>query len=98
MSHTEYGPEAPSAAAPSRKPWLVRAAYAIGFGILAYALIWVVFALAVLQLVVALVTGAPNAQLAVFGRRVATWLGEIVRYLTMASDQAPFPFADFPND
>jgi len=83
-------------AAPKNALW-PRVAYCIGFGIVGYALLWLVFALTILQLIVSAVVGERNKQLADFGGRLGAYLREIVRYLIGSSDAVPFPFSPFPE-
>lgn len=101
MSHVDYNGNPESGATegrPSaRSPLLRRIAYTVGFAILGWALLWFIFAVTVLQLVVTAVAGERNRQLAEFGSRLASWMGEIVRYLTGGNDTVPFPFAPFPE-
>ena len=79
-----------------RNAMLLRAAYTLGFAVLAWALLWFSFALTVLQLIVTAVAGQRNPQLAEFGSKIGSWMREIMRYLTAASDIKPFPLAPFP--
>ena len=58
----------------------------------------VVVGLALIQFVLALVTGGPNPQLAALGRKGGVFIGDIVQFLTFASDRLPFPFDDWPGD
>lgn len=75
-----------------------RIAYSIGFGIVAYAVVWLVFALAILQLIVTGVSGERNEQLTAFGAKLGSYLREITRYLLASSDAIPFPFGPFPAE
>ncbi len=99
MFQTGYGRPSDGAQA-GQKPrnvLLLRVAYTLGFAVLAWALLWFSFALAALQLIVTAVAGQRNPQLADFGSRLGAWMREILRYLTGASDVAPFPLAPFPS-
>ena len=101
MSHVEYGQQnGPSngaqAAQPPRNAMLLRLAYTLGFAVLAWALLWFSFALTVLQIIVTAVAGQRNPQLADFGSKLGSWMRDILRYLTGASDVRPFPLAPFP--
>lgn len=79
-----------------RNAMLLRAAYSLGFAVLAWALLWFSFALSALQLIVTVVAGQRNPQLAEFGSKIGSWMRDIMRYLTAASDVRPFPLAPFP--
>jgi hypothetical protein len=63
--------------------------------------LWVlgsVLAVAVLvQVVVRLATGHPNAGLARFGGGLARYAAQIIAFLLWTSDRVPFPFSDFPQ-
>ena len=97
MSQSDYRANPnPGSSTSARSALWPRVAYSIGFGIVAYALIWLVFALTVLQLIVTGVTGERNAQLADFGARLGHYLGDIVAYLLGSNDTVPFPFTPFP--
>ncbi len=98
MSDIHYGPNGDGAAIGDkpRNALLLRAAYTLGFAVLAWALLWFSFALALLQMIVTAVAGQRNPQLAAFGSRIGAWMAEILRYLTGATDIKPFPLAPFP--
>ena len=87
----------PGSSTSARSALWPRVAYSIGFGIVAYALIWLVFALTILQLIVTGVTGERNAQLADFGARLGHYLRDVVAYMLGRGDALPFPFAPFPS-
>jgi hypothetical protein len=54
------------------------------------------FIVAVVQFVIALINDAPNARLLAFGRSLGRYIGQIANYLTFATEELPFPFSDFP--
>ena len=66
MSDINYGPNGDGAAIGEkpRNAMLLRLAYTLGFGVLAWALLWFSFALSLLQLIVTAVAGQRNPQLA----------------------------------
>lgn len=53
-------------------------------------------AVALLALVILLLSGERNQPLAQFGRQLGTYLGQIVAFATLGSDQKPFPFGPWP--
>jgi hypothetical protein len=53
---------------------------------------------AVVQFVIVLANGSPNARLLVFGRSLADYLRQIVNYLTFVTETIPFPFGEWPTD
>lgn len=68
----------------------------------AYALAaWVVGCLlgvlVVVQLVLALITGAPNLNLQKAGYQLVRYLEQILQFLLYNSEEKPFPAADFPS-
>ena len=54
------------------------------------------FIIAVIQFVIALVDDAPNPRLAEFGRSLGLYIRQIANYLVFASEEVPFPFSDWP--
>jgi hypothetical protein len=57
----------------------------------------VVNALAVVQFVWSLITGEPNRFLARFGGSLAKWAADVVRFLSCASEEKPFPWKEWPS-
>ena len=55
------------------------------------------FVVAVLQLIIALLNDAPNARLLAFGRALGRYLQQVTCFLTFASEDVPFPFSDWPS-
>lgn len=55
------------------------------------------FIVAIMQFVLTLLNGMPNARLLSFGRHLGTYIRQIVGFLTFASDEIPFPFSDWPS-
>ncbi|WP_052452015.1 DUF4389 domain-containing protein [Noviherbaspirillum autotrophicum] len=56
----------------------------------------VLFCVAIIQLVLALVNGAPNARLQSFGRSLGLYMRQLVNFLTFVSEDVPFPFNEWP--
>lgn len=83
-------------AASGSRSLLLRALFML-LMMLAYQLsITLLFILALIQFVIVLVNGGPNARLASFGRSAGTYLKQVVQFLTFASEDVPFPFSDWP--
>lgn len=81
-----------------RHPLVLRVLYTLGFAFMAWLLLWFVFAVTLLQLVVtALSAGRANEQLAEFGTRLGWWMRDLVRFLTGATPDLPFPLGPFPT-
>lgn len=55
-----------------------------------------VLIVAVIQFVMALLTGAPNVRLVLFGRSLGRYFQQLVNFLTFATEQIPFPFSEWP--
>lgn len=80
---------------PPRKLWLrflLMLLLAAAFQLAASVLLFI----AVLQLVLALATGAPNARLQLFGRGLAGYLAQISVFESFGTETLPFPFGDWP--
>jgi len=75
--------------------WL-RFVYLVVFGVTFYLAILLTFATSIFQFLAKLFSGSSFAGLAEFGDNLATYQGQVTRYLTFASDDKPFPFAPFP--
>lgn len=56
----------------------------------------VIFIVAVIQFVMMLLAGKPNARLVAFGRSLGRYLQQIVNFLTFATEEMPFPFGNWP--
>jgi len=52
--------------------------------------------LAAVQLVLALVSDGPNARLCTFGQSLGQYLRQIADFVSFATEEAPFPFSDWP--
>lgn len=53
--------------------------------------------LAVIQFVLKLASDAPNARLAVLGRSLGRYQGQVANFVSFATEDAPFPFSDWPS-
>ena len=80
----------------SRNMWL-RALFML-LMVMAYQLsVTLLFFVALIQFVFALLADGPNERLMAFGRNLGAYLRQIVEFLTFSSDEAPFPFSDWPS-
>jgi len=84
-------------------PW-ERLFYALGFGIVAWCVFWLLIALAIVQFILLLlqaltpsVTGHPSDELKRFNVRMLQYLLELLGYITFVKDTLPFPFNPFPS-
>jgi uncharacterized protein YqhQ len=80
----------------SRGTWM-RLVFMILFAFIFYVSEFVLFAVALLQILWKLFTGEVNERLTAFGANLAEFIRQIVLFLTFNSDDMPFPFADWPN-
>lgn len=82
-------------AAPARSLWwraLAMLLMALAFQLAA----WLLVAVAVLQLLLAVLGQAPNERLRAFGASLGRYLGQIAAFVSFCAEQAPFPFSDWP--
>ena len=56
----------------------------------------VLFFVAVLQLLLAVVTDAPNARLRLFGRSLGRYMAQIANFECFGTEALPFPFSEWP--
>jgi hypothetical protein len=56
----------------------------------------VLFFVAVLQLLLAVVTDAPNARLRIFGRSLGRYMAQIANFECFGTEALPFPFSEWP--
>lgn len=52
--------------------------------------------LALVQLLLSIIASGPNERLQHFGRGLGQYLRQITEFLSFASEEAPFPFSDWP--
>lgn len=57
----------------------------------------VLCAVAVLQLVLAAFAGGSNERLRSFGRGLGRYLAQVASFEAFATEELPFPFADWPS-
>jgi hypothetical protein len=50
----------------------------------------------VIQFLIMLLNGTPNARLVSFGRSMGRYLKQIVDFLAFAAEEIPFPFSEWP--
>jgi len=99
MSDTSpNGAEAVQPPQASHPPFpIVRLLYAIGFAILAWFVIWILFAIGVVQFVVLAINGKVNDELKAFSVNLVQYLWELVAFIIFARDEQPFPIGPFPR-
>ena len=90
--------QTPPAALPHHLPFPVaRVLYALGFGIIAWFVLHVLFFLAFVQVVLIAVNGHANGELKRFCASLIQYESELFAYVTFASDEQPFPLGPFPK-
>ena len=52
----------------------------------------------IIQFGIALLSDTPNPRLASFGHSMGRYLGQIVSFLTFATEDMPFPFSEWPAE
>jgi hypothetical protein len=88
--------EAPSVAeAGGQKPW-PRAAFMIAFAVMIAIAQNLLLLIAVLQFLWIALAGGPNARIAAFSRSLGVWLRDAAAYQGAATEDRPFPWADWP--
>jgi Domain of unknown function (DUF4389) len=75
----------------------VRLLYAVGFGILAYIVLFALFAISVVQFVVLAINGRVNDELKGFSINLVQYLWELIAFITFVRDEQPFPLGPFPR-
>lgn len=73
-----------------------RILYMLLFAVAFWIVCWVLAATAIGQLLIRLLSGHVNAELAAFGARLARYTQHLVEYLTFASERVPYPVGEFP--
>ena len=73
-----------------------------GLYMLMYALFYsvsevVLFALVIVQFLLKLITGETNARLHKLGQSIATFIYQVIQYLTFNSEYQPYPFGAWPR-
>jgi Domain of unknown function (DUF4389) len=76
----------------------IRVIYMLLFAIVFWLVCWVVAASSIVQLVLRLLNGRPNADLARFGASLARYARQVIEFLTFVTELAPFPFATWPAE
>lgn len=85
-------------AQPARSAFPIeRLLFSIGFAVVAWFVFWVAVLLAVLQFVATAIAGHVNDELKGISRSVIQYLNQLVAYISMVSDERPFPLGSFPK-
>jgi uncharacterized membrane protein YeiB len=76
---------------------LARLLYAIGFGIVAWFVFWILLLLGIVQFVMLALSSRVNEELRRFSVNLAQYLWELVAYILFVRDDQPFPIGPFPQ-
>jgi hypothetical protein len=71
-----------------------RILYMLLFALVFWIVCWVLALTAMAQLLIRLLSGSVNPELARFGVRLARYTQQIVEYLTFATDRVPYPVGE----
>jgi hypothetical protein len=75
----------------------IRLLYSLGYGLIAWFVIHIVFLLAVVQFVVIAINGRNNDELKHFSLTLVQYLWELLAFITFVRDEQPFPMGPFPK-
>jgi len=73
-----------------------RVLYMVLFAVIVWILMWVLAVTSVVQLVLRLVNGRPQPELARFGGSLGRYAREVIEFLTFATESVPYPFSPWP--
>jgi hypothetical protein len=80
---------------PPRNLWL-RAVQTLVLLVALYIAMWLLCAVSVIQLLAVAVNDRPNADLRKFARSLGAYMSQIASFGSFTTDEAPFPFGDWP--
>jgi hypothetical protein len=83
---------------PSTTDLGIRVIYMLVFAVVFWLLCWILAATTLVQLVVRLLNGRPNADLTRFGGALARYARQVIEFLTFVTEFAPYPFAAWPTE
>jgi Domain of unknown function (DUF4389) len=76
---------------------MVRLLYAVGYGILAYVVLHVLFAIALVQFILFAINGHMNEELKNFSANLVQYLWDLLAFIVFVRDEQPFPIGPFPK-
>lgn len=80
----------------SSKHWL-RLIFMLLFAAILQIASLVMWVLVIAQFIFSLITGEDNVNLRKFGHGLSIYIFDTLKFLTYASEEKPFPFADWPK-
>lgn len=75
----------------------MRLLHLVLFAVVFWMTCWAVAVTTIVQLAFRVFAGAPSPELRRFGAGLARYAGQLVAYLSFASDRLPFPLGDWPE-
>lgn len=75
----------------------VRILHTLLFAVVFWVVCWVVAITAIVQLSIRIFGQTPSDELRRFGDGLATYAGQVIRFLCGVTDALPFPFTDWPD-
>src|SRR5215469_10029076 len=91
-------PLPPAPAAPQHAPYpFMRLLYAIGYGLIAWLVIHILFALAVVQFALLAINGRTSDEVKSFALALLQYEWELIAFITFVRDEHPFPVGPFPK-
>jgi hypothetical protein len=75
----------------------MRILYLLLYAAIFWLLCWVLALTGLAQVVLWLFSNKPSDRLVAFGRGLASYTAQVVQFLTFATEEPPFPFADWPK-
>jgi hypothetical protein len=90
-------PDRPPVAASTAESLGLRLLHMIIFAVVFWVLCWAVAITALAQLGFRVFAAAPSPDLRRFGSGLGRYAGQVIAYLSFASDVLPFPFSDWPD-
>lgn len=76
----------------------IRFLHLIAFGFAFFLSTTILLGATILQFLLRLFTGEPNVELQKFGRSLGKYFGQLVSFALFNSEDAPFPFSEWPKD
>src|SRR5215469_18510809 len=89
-------PSPPPAIVPQPFP-LMRLLYAFGYGLIAWLVIHILFALAVVQFALLAINGRISDEVKSFALALLQYEWELIAFITFVRDEHPFPVGPFPK-
>lgn len=72
--------------------------FAFFFSVIAYLILYLIFAIMIFQFVYECFYNQNNKKLAKVSHKICVYLFQIIKFLTSNSNSKPFPFGKFPED